>query len=68
MDVLETFCNQRFSINDGLHPNISLYHEIRAKKKKKILIRVHFHFTTTLSQCYNYKKDYKGLDLMLVYL
>jgi hypothetical protein len=35
----------------------------------KLLIGVHFHFATTLSQCCNCKKglQIKGLDLMVVY-
>jgi hypothetical protein len=36
---------------------------------KLLLIEVHFHFATTLSQCCNCKKGVQinGLDLMVVY-
>ncbi len=68
MDVLETFCNQDFQL---MMVYIPIYHcimKLKQIQKNELSIRVHFHFTTTLSQCYNYKKDYKGLDLIVVYL
>jgi hypothetical protein len=48
--------HNNFSINGGLHPNISLYHEIEANMNKLISIGIHFHFATTLSQCCNLYK------------
>ncbi len=58
----------KFSINGGLHLNISLYHEIGANINKLTSSWNTFSF---LQQPYcnvaMIQKDYEGLDLMVVY-
>jgi hypothetical protein len=47
---------------------MSMYHEIGINMSKLIINWSTFSICNNLSQCCNVKKDYEGLDLMIVYL
>jgi hypothetical protein len=50
---------------------IPIYHCIMKLEQiwtNELLIGIHFHFEPALSQCYNYEKNYKGQNFMIVYL
>jgi len=62
VDVWKTFCNNFFQL---MVVYIPIYHCIMKLEqiwKNSLLIGVHFQIATTLSKCYNYKKNYKVLN------